>query len=712
MAMTWYGNYDTVAIFPPASKTYNRIWMHYTLGCPTSGCSAWDYTTQIFLMKKTGAMDSTLRLIPNFTVNGNTIDTFIYSNTPTIQTLFNNNTGKTDSIAADSFLVRVFADTLFPFTQTDSFIAWKANFFNYIFDNSGTKIDSFWIAATDTKYVYKTHYYEKFPVLEPFELGRVITPYGGSYPKSWTNEYRFDITDFAPLLHDTVQLRAFYSGWSSGFTVTLHFDMIEGTPARDIKEVINLYNGDFPYGNSNNPIENYLTQKNIQLHGATQAKLRFTPTGHGFGADNTDNCAEFCNKSYDVIMNNQLIASNNIWRDDCGMNPLMHQSGTWLYDRANWCPGAKGLTHEFELTPHLSGNSFQLQVLPEPFEDLDPAGLNPSYTISSQIITYGSWNFNLDISLEDVIAPNAHDAYRRFNPICAAPKVIIKNNGISTLNSLRFYYGIEGKELFFYDWHGSLSTNQTETVSLPYRVISDSSHNIFKVWLTNPNNKSNDDYMWNDTLRVHTLIPPKYEPEFNFILKTNADYQETSWFIKDDENNLWYENETLQANKIYTTPVSLIEGCYQFVLNDSGKDGLSFFANNSGNGYARFTTTSNSIFKVFEPDFGTQISQQFIVGDPYIFVPSKVEEIKLIKSLRTFPNPTKDIFTVELTLETSRKVNIELKDNLGTSVKTVFAGEGKNFVLPVEVAKLSSGIYHLIVSGTDFMEVKKVIVIH
>ena len=43
---SWYGNYyDTVQF--PQTGTYRKIIMYYTLGCPSIGCSEWDYTTKI-----------------------------------------------------------------------------------------------------------------------------------------------------------------------------------------------------------------------------------------------------------------------------------------------------------------------------------------------------------------------------------------------------------------------------------------------------------------------------------------------------------------------------------------------------------------------------------------------------------------------------------------------------------------------------------------
>lgn len=714
-AMTWYGNYDTVAVFPDSPKKYNRIIMNYTMGCPSTGCSQWDYTTQIFLMKKTGAIDSTLKLVPNFTVNNNAVDTFWFSSAPTIKTVFNVASKTTDTIPADSSFVRLFSDTTKPNVQTDSFYVWKVNFYNYLFDSTGAKTDSFFVAATDVKIAYKTRVYEKYEVLEPYELARVITPYGGYYSKTWTHSFRFDVTDFAPLLHDTVLLRAFYSGWSSGFTVTLDFDLVEGTPARDVKAVRNIYNGEFSYGSASNPLENQLTQKSIALSATeTQAKFRYTTTGHGFGADNTDNCAEFCNKTYDVFTNNAVVATANIWRDDCGMNPLWHQSGTWLLDRANWCPGDKGLTHEFELTPFLSGSNLLFQVVPEAYEDLNPAGFNPLYIIQSQIITYGANNFALDASIEDVIAPNKHDAYKRFNPICANPKIIIRNNGAQALTNARIYYGMEGKELFFYDWTGNLAFDKTETVSLPYRVINDSSHLIFKVWIAKTNGAI-DEYRWNDTLRVSTNLVPRYDSVFNFVLKTNNDFAENTWKLRDDDANVLYENGALAASKVYTETFVLATGCYEFELNDSGKDGLSFFANQStsGTGYARFTKyPTNATFKTFEPDFGTQISQRFIVGNPSVFVPSAITETSLLKHLKVFPNPASDLFTAELTFDKPTAVSISLMNVFGQQIQQVFAGTAAQLILPVEVENIASGMYLLQVKGDGFTEVKRVLVKH
>ena len=64
--MTWYGNYDEWGELPSDSLTYQKIYLHYTMGCATGGCSDWDYTSKIIVRHRTGEIDSTLQTAPSF----------------------------------------------------------------------------------------------------------------------------------------------------------------------------------------------------------------------------------------------------------------------------------------------------------------------------------------------------------------------------------------------------------------------------------------------------------------------------------------------------------------------------------------------------------------------------------------------------------------------------------------------------------------------
>ena len=50
--LNWYGNFYQKAKFPSADIAVKNIKMKLTLGCPTNGCSDWDYTVKIFARRK------------------------------------------------------------------------------------------------------------------------------------------------------------------------------------------------------------------------------------------------------------------------------------------------------------------------------------------------------------------------------------------------------------------------------------------------------------------------------------------------------------------------------------------------------------------------------------------------------------------------------------------------------------------------------------
>ena len=58
--MDSHGNFDAWAVFPDGNTSYRKILMHYDMRCgspdnPTwPGCSGWDYTTKISLLKEDG----------------------------------------------------------------------------------------------------------------------------------------------------------------------------------------------------------------------------------------------------------------------------------------------------------------------------------------------------------------------------------------------------------------------------------------------------------------------------------------------------------------------------------------------------------------------------------------------------------------------------------------------------------------------------------
>ncbi|MDZ7848776.1 MAG: peptide-N-glycosidase F-related protein [Owenweeksia sp.] len=113
-------------------------------------------------------------------------------------------------------------------------------------------------------------------------------------------------------------------------------------------------------------------------------------------------------------MGGQQILSQAIWRDDCGLNPIWPQAGTWLFDRANWCPGDKSLYRTHDLSGYLSGNSMDVDVDLEAYSYTVPAGESPaSYNYSVQLIQYAPPNHLNDVELERILTPSDADELAR-----------------------------------------------------------------------------------------------------------------------------------------------------------------------------------------------------------------------------------------------------------------------------------------------------------
>lgn len=635
---SWYGSADNWAVFPDTTHHYRKITLKYKLGCPSGGCSAWDYTTQIIILRHTGRWDSTLTHPPHFTVDGNALDSVFFNTGATYTHFFDTASSATDSTINTQMQIIVFGDSLNPTTPTDTLLVYPGNYYNYVYDNAGNITDSTWVGSDSLWHNGQWNLYTPFEIIDPIEVGRYITPYGGNLTASFNNTWEFDVTDYAPLLHDSVEVRAFYSGWSDGFTITLDWEMIEGTPPRTPLRVDNLWTGYFPYGDPNNTIENYLVPRSMYIaSNETMSEVKVDITGHGFGGN--EDCAEFCPKNLYLKSDNTLRYQKLVWRDNCGMNSHYPQPGTWLYDRANWCPGDRVYPYHFELTPFVTpGDSVLIDMDMQSFVNVGNS--NTGYQVDGQLITYSQPNFTLDAELVSIVAPNSNYNTKRFNPICNSPIIIIRNTGATPLTSLTVTYGVTGAATSSYTWNGNLNFLESDTVYLPTLNWFGTSPE-FTATISNPNGNA-DQYADNNSLTVPYVAPVEYQGDLIFECKTNNAGWETSYQLTDASGNVIFSRSNLAGATIYRDTVHLVQGCYSFRMIDSGKDGLYFWANNSGSGYMRIKKINGNLLKNYGNDFGTEIYQEFTVGYNI-----GMEETASPEMMEVYPNPTSGQFTVD-----------------------------------------------------------------
>ncbi len=539
-------------------------------------------------------------------------------------------------------------------------------------------------------------------------IANVITPYGTymqgngteGFSPNWVQRYTYDVTDFAPLLKGPVMMRAFYGGWSTGFNVTTSFEFIEGTPPRNVIDIQNLWSGSNSYAD----IQSILSETLVNIPSEVKnSMLRITISGHGQDGEFTPGV------NYFVDVNGSNVYTQEIWRDDCGEVALYPQGGTWVYDRANWCPGDKATTRNHELTSFINNGE-------DNFIDFDiyRPNWNPSeasYIYDVQLFTYEEPNFQIDAVLEDIISPSSKQEYFRFNPTCSNPIIEIKNNGSDILSSAEIYYGFEGYPENFFYWEGSLEFGETEIIELqPISFYSWTENIPFKARIAKPNG-SQDLHNVNDILFSDYELVEEYPNTFCLWLKTNDVPGETSYEVKDNFGNIVYSRNNMDANTLYKDTMVFEPGCYSLQLLDTGgnqnfnEDGLSWWANNDGNGYARLREVPGGYFKYYQADFGTELTDYFRVGNYSL---STNNDNNLFCDI--YPNPSTDNINVHLEFSKAEDLLIELIDYNGKIIKTVERTNFTNDIININTNKFKSGIYFILIKTNENFINKKIII--
>lgn len=611
-------------------------------------------------------------------------------------------TVKVDSLEANPVVLVRYRDQVDPGKPTDTLTVWPAGYNRYSFDKTGLAVDSARVVPDSVFHLVRTPYMRKFERVDRYEIGRYITPYGNGLTLGEGFTWTYDVSDYRTLLHDTIHLAAY----NQQELVDISFEFIEGTPPRDPIKVENVWVGSPGYGLTTS-IEEFLTPRKVWIAPNTDTRLKMRTTGHGFGGN--ENCAEFCPKHHMILVDGTMRYDTVVWKENCGLNPVYPQGGTWVYNRSNWCPGDLVPTYDMELTPYVTGGDSA--TLDYNLEDYtwNGQGSTPYYSIETQVVTYSKPNFTLDASLEDIKSPSRTDLYRRMNPICGGPVVTIKNTGSTPLTSLTFTYGIDGGAQSNYTWTGNLPFLGTTDVKLPQFNWS-STGRTFRVTIGAPNGGA-DEYATNNSRTTEYNFPPVYPSGLIFELKTNNSGEETSYEIRNDAGALVHERKNLSPATVYKDTLNLPDGCYEFRLLDQGGDGLSWWANTAaGNGYMRIRRLSTNVTLItFNADFGSEIYQQFTVGYDLSGVDLETSPTSS-DHLAVFPNPSNGTLTVALQLGTAQDVVITVQSLLGSVVYEKELPHTASQNLDIDLAAQPAGTYVVTARTASGTLTRKVII--
>lgn len=552
------------------------------------------------------------------------------------------------------------------------------------------------------------------PNYEFFQIGKLITPYGtymninnnaygvAGFDDSWTHDFEFDVSDYVHLLRDEAKIRVFYEGWQNGYSATINFDFIEGTPPRVPQKVSTIYRP-FTYSTEAEVEAGPLSARKVFIQPDTEsARIAVWYSGHG--ADN-QNCAEFCERNYSLEVGGDLIANQSLWRDDCGEVALYPQGGTWVYNRGNWCPGDKIERYEHDVTFYaIPGDSMDVNI--DLFPHYNSSG-DANFSFNVQLIEYGPSSYDKDVAIVDIISPSDKDNYSRKNPICGEPVIRIKNNGTDVMNSCAMRYGIVGGIDVYYEWSGNLKYQEEEEVTLPtgnWFNVEDNPVFFCQVGLPNGHQ---DQYEQNNRMTSNVATVEDHDDPIVFAFRTNNRPAENSWELSTHDGTIIMDGSGFSANQTYEETFDLPDGCYTLVFRDfdpniGGGDGLSWWANSDeSDGWLQIENEDGDVLKSFLADFGSEVRYNFTMGyamgeepTPIITDPIMVniESEYLDSQVDLFPNPNSGAFLINFEEQFDEAVQVNFYSSDGQIIHSLEIGAGSQSGMAVELPDTRSGL--------------------
>ncbi len=678
----------------PSHPSYANLVANYNLNEGT-GTSTFDQSTA----GETGLIEGTpaWRTIRGRDLFKSFVETTERPNITFVQGVYNQTTtiiNIIDSVENSPNIVYSYTVVGTDLTPVDTNSYYQSGYY-YVYDDiTDTIVDSVLFVTESTINISILNYYAKYP--SRFEIMSFVTPYGlyldlGIDGKTW----QFDVSDFNPILEGTKQLWM-GNGGQNQEDIDIRFLFIEGTPPRDVMNIQQIWRAGSSRSYTNIMADNVTEPRNIIIdQAASMYKLKSSITGHGQEG-------EFIPRTHYLNINggaNEMQWS--VWKE-CADNPIYPQGGTWVYDRAGWCPGAATDMKELDFSDIVTpGDTIEIDY------GVTAGSGTSNYLVNNQLVTYGAANFTIDAAIAEIISPSTRIEYGRINPICGSPVIEIRNTGSNELTGLHIDYGLEGSLDYSFDWTGNVEFLETEQIILPpvnwdyFQADS----NRFQVTISNPNG-SNDEYAYNNTMFTNFFATDVYYTNGVIVaFRTNNAAHENHYELTDAYGNLIYSKGGLANSITYIDTIILNPGCYDLTLYDSDDDGISWWANNDGAGWLKMNKLEGGTVMQFEKDFGKQISHKFSIADN-----SAISEQIKNGLVNIYPNPTNDILNVNIQIQGKDNVNIKLFDTYGRLIYFEDANilESKHF--KIDISEYSKGIYYIVVNGLTINQTEKIVV--
>ena len=561
-----------------------------------------------------------------------------------------------------------------------------------ILNESGEIIDFIEVPADGNINIQTLTYYIKQHAR--YELLSLVTPYGNGLdlgPQGKT--FTFDVTDFAPVLRGRKRLSVEFGGENQE-ELDIEFWFIKGTPERDVLNIQPIWPQGRGYFSEIQSDTRFESRQVPLMPTASSFIIRSAITGH-------EQNGEFVSRQHYININGGNKEFNyDVWKS-CSKNPIYPQGGTWLLDRAGWCPGMATDVH-----------TFSLDGLVQPGQTVGiDYGLNgapmasANYLVNNVLVSYGAYHYQVDASIEAIVRPNAEQVeFARVNPACNTPTVRVKNSGAQPIQTIKIGYNTSLGNTQTYTWSGNLVKQAFIDIALPapppgfWQAGTSFKATILEVnGSADGNSDNNSSQIKFEPVPVYDYVDP-----LQLRIVTNAKGADNSYTIKDESGAVVLQRNNMASNTLYTDDMLFPVGCYTLDFKDAGEDGLYFWLfSNYGSGSLRIDWKRPSGSPIalysFEPDFGAGVQYDFHVG---ALVSATEETEQSFQLFSSYPNPVADELKIDLIGFEGKSFTFRLVDVTGKPLLTkTFRSESGNETTSLDLSTLTPGMY--VLHGTD-----------
>lgn len=610
-----------------------------------------------------------------------------------------------DSLAKPQYVIIPYTVEGTDLVQLDPYNVYPAGY-SFTYDADGNKIDSIYIQGEDGVGIDDLVYYRKFA--SKYEILSLVTPYGNGLDLGPEGKvFMFDVSDFEHILTGEKRMSIEMGGqWQEELDIQFHF--IEGTPERDVISLQNVW----PFTRAwFDQLQNdaLFETRTIDLNpDAAFYELRSSITGHGQNG-------EFVSRQHYVNVNGgDQEYKFNVWKE-CAFNPIYPQGGTWIFDRAGWCPGMETDLRRLRISDHVDlGETITLDY------GVNGAWMDQAnYLASHQLVTYGPLNHQLDASIEAIIRPNNERVeFERINPACTGPMLEIRNSGAEEITSLTIEYGVRGNEMYTYEWTGSiepLTNKEIEMViyDLGFWDSPNPDEHRFDARILSVN--GGQDELSDNNFMSCTFDPVEifeFEGTLSMRVLTNNVAVDNSYTITDAEGKVVMERDDMDNNTEYLDLLNLASGCYTLNFSDASHDGLYFwfFGGNGAGALSISEELVNDIYvpvKTFLSDHGGGIQYDFVINNEL----TNTTDIEPNR-MSIYPNPVNEELSIEWENIPEGSYQLSLFDLTGAKVHSEKIQLQKDGIHTLRTDAFVSGQYILLLQGAELNWTHKIGIVH